>query len=59
MTYCKIKLKCTWMRDINLRALLIMITITNTRGFGEFLTKYTDNNYIYIYYILAFIRIFA
>ena len=44
----------------------IMITISiNTieyRGFDEFLTKHTYNNYIYIsyiYYIIAFMRIFA
>ena len=29
----------------------IIIVISNTRGFGVFLTKYTYNNYIYIYYI--------
>ena len=38
----------------------IMITISiNTRGFGAFFTKYMYNMYIYIYYITAYIRIFA
>ena len=41
----------------------MMISISiNTRGFGEFLTKYTYNKNIYIYfiyYIIAFIHIFA
>ena len=29
----------------------IIISISNTRGFVAFVTKYTHNNYIYIYYI--------
>ena len=38
----------------------IMITIfINTRGFGAVLTKYMYNIYIYIYYIIAYVRIFA
>ena len=29
----------------------IIISISNTSGFGAFLKQYTYNNYIYIYYI--------
>ena len=41
-------------------AIMIIISI-HTRGFGAFLTKHTYNKYIYIYfiyYLIAFIRIF-
>ena len=39
---------------------VIMITISvNTRGSGALLTKYTYDKYIYIYFIIAFIHIFA
>ena len=41
----------------------VMITISiNTSGFGAFLTKYTCNKYIYIYYIyyiIVYICIFT
>ena len=41
-------------------AFAIMITISiNTRGFGAFLTKYVYDKYIYIYYVIAYIRIFV
>ena len=60
MTYCIIKVKCTWVHDPNLRTLIaIIVLISNTRGFGAFFTKYTYNNNIYIYYIYYLLHLYV
>ena len=46
------KVKCTWVHaHPKSTDFAMIILISNTRGFGAFLTKYKYNNYIYIYYI--------
>ena len=62
MAYCISKAKYRWVQEIESTDFAIIISISNTRGFAAFLTKYTYNNYIlHILHILyiTFIRIFA
>ena len=56
MTYCTRKAKYRSVHDLQSTDFAIIISISNTRGFAVFLTKYMYNNYIlYILYI-TFIR---
>ena len=57
-----LKIKCSCLLGINLRTLRSWLQYLNTGSFTAFLTKYTYNEYIYIYfkyYIVAFVHIFS